>query len=228
MTIPNTFSILNRSMGYYTFYSTKFLSVTHSINQYEKNLSWNLLRTTAVEMAPFFWLIKDEEKNLNWKGKFMIFFRENSHFLQLCNFLCNRLFMRIISTLPKQKRLTVLLVCSKCNDLFICQVLMLQQKLVKAFASILVERTPPKMFFNNSLSGQYHLIQAKTVAARFHFRSARLKLGLGWILTIKSGDCFIYHYWLAWKKKWPPYSTLWHLEEAKSPPSAIGEKEEDR
>ena len=130
----------------------------------------------------------------------MTFFRENSHFLQLCNFLCNRLFMRIISTLPKQKRLTVLLVCSKCNDLFICQVLMLQQKLVKAFASILVERTPPKMFFNNSLSGQYHLIQAKTVAARFHFRSARLKLGLGWILTIKSGDCFIYHHWLAWKK----------------------------
>ena len=224
MTIPNTFSILNRSMGYFTFYSTKFLSVTHSINQYEKNLSWNLLRTTAVEMAPFFWLIKDEEKNLNWKGKFMIFFRENSHFLQLCNFLCNRLFMRIISTLPKQKRLTVLSVCSKCNDLFICQVLMLQQKLVKAFASILVERTPPKMFFNNSLSGQYHLIQAKTVAARFHFRSARLKLGLGWILTIKSGDCFIYHHhWLAWKK----VTTLFNivaLGRSKEPPFSYRRK----
>ena len=165
-----------------------------------------------------------KKKNLNWKGKFMIFFRENSHFLQLCNFLCNRLFMRIISTLPKQKRLTVVGVCSKCNDLFICQVLMLQQKLVKAFASILVERTPPKMFFNNSLSGQYHPIQAKTVAARFHFRSARLKLGLGWILTIKSGDCFIYHHhWLAWKK----VTTLFNivaLGRSKEPPFSYSRK----
>ena len=101
---------------------------------------------------------------------------------------------------------------------------MLQQKLVKAFASILVERTPPKMFFNNSLSGQYHLIQAKTVAARFHFRSARLKLGLGWILTIKSGDCFIYHHhWLAWKK----VTTLFNivaLGRSKEPPFSYRKK----